>query len=691
MNDIDHGQQPTPIEGGGKLDQAVASFTAALARMDADPAAAARIAALADLTDAQLATEEGSRPAALAVERIPARAQASTARAAVNRVRQDPDWTARTGVLEAEREHDALAGMAAADSGFDTRSISSPRGNDRSKVTATTRLPAEPTGFVGREAELARVSALLDSARLVTIVGPGGVGKTRLALRAAARAGDRYPGGVGLVELSDVTDPALLVGAVADCLGLADPDPGSVARYLAREGMLLVLDTCEHLIDACATFTEQVLTTAPGVTLLVTSRQPLDVDGEHVLLLAPMPVPAGGGDAAELFAQRAAAAVPGFRVTASNRADVVRLCQRLEGIPLAIELAAVRLRALPLNELTQRLDDRFQLLASGRRGAAARHQTLRAVIEWSHQLCSAAERELWARLSVFTSPFDIDAAHEVCAPPGATREQTLEILAALVDKSVVARVPADGTRYQLLDTLREFGAEQLAARASDEVRDRLLARCLRLASRCSRQSQQADQEAECAAEFRQALRATRELGDLAGIACALEVLGWLATRQGRPERTAWLLGAAGQARKQAGTPLHDTGLEGAAAVEEFRHAAEQAARQALGDKRYASLASAGARQPLAQVIEHALADADEPRKHEPRSEHGPQAASQGGRLTTREHKIASLVASGLSNREIATQLFISKRTVDAHVEHIFTKLGTSSRTQLTSWLQDRPR
>ena len=184
--------------------------------------------------------------------------------------------------------------------------------------------------------------------------------------------------------------------------------------------MLLILDTCEHLVDACAAFAEAVLRAAPEVTVLATSRQPFDAPGEHAFPVAPLPIE---GDAVELFAQRAASAAPGFAVTAANRADVVRLCRRLNGIPLAIELAAVRLRALPLVELANLLDSGFGVLTVTRRGGVARHQTLRTAIEWSHALCTPAEQALWRRLSVFAGSFDLAAAEEVCADAGAAHRR----------------------------------------------------------------------------------------------------------------------------------------------------------------------------------------------------------------------------------------------------------------------------
>jgi predicted ATPase len=332
------------------------------------------------------------------------------------------------------------------------------------------------TDFVGRKDELTGIAAMLAKPRLVTIVGPGGVGKTRVALVAAGQAADRYPDGPWIVELSGLRDPALLPNTVASVLGLPEQDARSaldaLLEYLRDRRLLLILDTCEHLLDACATLAQGVMRDAPGVTVLATSRQPLDMPGEHTFPVGPLPVPesdclplagasvADGGDAVELFALRAATAVPDFAITPDNMADVIRLCRRLDGIPLAIELAAVQLRALPLGELLNRLNHRFTVLTGGRPGALPRHQTLRTAIEWSHELCSVAERRLWARLSVFAGAFTLDAAQEVCAEVSLERPDVLDALVGLVDKSVVLR---EGEQFRMLDTLREFGAEQLAA------------------------------------------------------------------------------------------------------------------------------------------------------------------------------------------------------------------------------------
>jgi predicted ATPase len=340
-------------------------------------------------------------------------------------------------------------------------------------VSVAGRFPQDGyTDFVGRQDELTRIAEELAQRRLVTIVGPGGVGKTRVALVTAAQTADRYPDGPWIVELSNLRDPLLLPNTVASVLGLPEQDARSaldaLLEYLRDRRLLLILDTCEHLLDACAALAQAVIRDAPGVTVLATSRQPLDMPGEHTFPIGPLPVPeldsaplgADRGDAVELFALRAGTAAPGFSITAENAGDIVRVCRRLDGMPLAIELAAVQLRTLPLAELVGRLNHRFDVLLEGHPGSLARHQTLRMAIEWSHDLCSPAERRLWARLSVFAGTFSLEAAEEVCAEVSLERPDVIESLIGLVDKSVVL---LEGEQYRMLDTVREFGAERLAA------------------------------------------------------------------------------------------------------------------------------------------------------------------------------------------------------------------------------------
>jgi predicted ATPase/DNA-binding CsgD family transcriptional regulator len=796
------------------------------------------------------------------------------------------------------------------------------------------QLPAEVSAFVGRTDELAALAGLLRRGRHVTVTGPGGVGKTRLALRAAADAANRYADGALLVDLSSLADAALLPVAVAQGLGLhgRDPRPARAAAldHLRGQRLLLILDTCEHLTAAVARFASQVLRETDGITILTTSRQPLHLAGEVVLRLAPLPVPDAGrdpgpGGAVELFATRAAAALPGFTISDAELPDVIRICRRLDGVPLGVECAAVRVRALPLAELADRLDASFSVLAGARRGAAPRHQTLQAAIDWSHGLCTEAERALWERLSVFAGSFDLAAARDVAACPLVPADQVGDVLAGLVDKSVVLRgdVLADGAgaRYRLIDSVREYGAERLAAadleadvrrrharryrrmalsflrhlladdqaarlrelqtehadlsaalehgfaagepdRRRDAARlaaallpywlmsgrlregirwqDAILASTARpttdssaassadpaetadsaetagaLASRAVlgamlgapeavtdaraaiavaarsghdrtgglgylalqlglglglggyRESietaaqarprltgagsdaarrcldvqlglayslggnftaaaaageraladlgpgerwlhgyvaitsalglyHQPGRRPECADAAGEALRAMQDLGDPVGAAYALGVLGWLAADDGRVERSAWLLGAA-----QARWELTGGRLGGNAGLEGHRARSAAAAARVLGADRYAELRARGADTPIEQIVALAVAGDDAlPGAPAPRmagddragtaaGEGGGDAQADAGELTSREREIAALVASGLSNRQIADRLFISRRTVDAHVNHIYAKLRISSRVQLTIWERDR--
>jgi predicted ATPase/DNA-binding CsgD family transcriptional regulator len=430
-------------------------------------------------------------------------------------------------------------------------------------------LPLEVTGFVGRQRELAELSGLLRSARLVTVTGPGGVGKTRVALRAAAQLSGEFADGACLVELSGLHDPELLPDTIATSLGLPGTEPRSqldaIIEHLRDQRMLLILDTCEHLVDACAMLAD-VLLRATTVTVLATSRQPLAVPGEHTCAIAPLPVPdrrartAGDGDAVELFAQCAVAVVPGFAVTDANRDCVIRLCRRLDGVPLAIELATRRLRAIPLEQLADRLEDRFRLLTGGRRAALPHHQTIRAATEWSYDLCSPAEQLLWARLTVFAGSFDTEAVEQVCAGGPLEREDILATLIGLVDKSVVLRTNGlgaggEGTRYLLLETIREFGAEKLAAPGEQAapaelqtLRDRHIARYLAMATaladdptaedQLSRYRQLWTEQANLRAALDYALAAPGRQRDAARLANALSVYWQMASSPG--EGRFWL-------------------------------------------------------------------------------------------------------------------------------------------------------
>ncbi|MFI8942497.1 ATP-binding protein [Streptomyces syringium] len=330
-------------------------------------------------------------------------------------------------------------------------------------------LPAEPSRFIGRDRELAALTAHLGRSRLVTVTGVGGVGKTRLVIRAAQGVQDRFCDGVWLAGLSTLTDPALLDHAVVAALGLTDhtdrPPRACLLEQLADRRLLLVLDGVEHLARECALLAHALLRTAPGLGVLVAGRRPLGVAGEQVFPLAPM----DGADAVALFQDRARAVRPGFPAGAGELVAAAELCRRLDGIPLALELAAGRLGALSADQVLDRLDDRFRLLTGGPRGALPRHRALRTAIGWSHELCTPAERLLWARLTVFAGLFDLEAAEYVCSGPELPAEDLLDVLTSLVTQSVVVREDGPlGPRYRLLDSVRAYGADWLRALGDDE-------------------------------------------------------------------------------------------------------------------------------------------------------------------------------------------------------------------------------
>ena len=761
-------------------------------------------------------------------------------------------------------------------------------------------LPPEVTRFIGRRRETPAIIAAIDQHRLVTLRGAAGVGKTRLALRVAGEIRDTFADGSWLVELSALHDYELLPGAVAAALGLPDEAVGepleTLAANLAERELLLVLDTCEHLVEACGSLARTLLAAAPGLRILTTSREPLGVPAEHTLLIGPLELPAPGWsrptgheaaqpDAVALFVDRAQAAVPEFALSTANTRTVGELCRRLDGIPLALELAAVRLRGMPADEILTRLTDRFRILGAART-ATGRHRTLRAAIDWSYDLCTPAEQRLWAELSVFPAGFGLAAAERVCGPG------TAKTLIRLVEKSVVQY--SDGSRrYQLLDTMREFGAERLAEAAAraegdgtgpaagpaelrrrhrdyyrelaaagagvgaeqtgwlarlgaetdnlraalefsfaaggDQREGLLLTTLLRpywlmvgqfsegrrwhdLAVTVDPRSREhvwavfgagvlAVQQGELGAgapllERAAALAAADGDENLAAhVSDAQGIVafngGDLETAQARYEAalesyerigfgdplalvtysrlasacilsgaldravqlceeclrrcdetgeqwargtalwvrgaTRWLSGDITAAIadslsclriKESGGDLHTIAMsfdllsvcrvataefELAAVLHgagdalwtllnapvlmgpgyaEIRKSAADTARSALGEERFDELLSRGLAMHLADAL--AMAKGETPADAVLAGEPGP--SSSGKQLTRREKEIAALVAAGNGNREIAARLFLSKRTVDSHMEHIFTKLGFSSRTQLASWV-----
>ena len=339
-------------------------------------------------------------------------------------------------------------------------------------------LPAELTSFVGRRRELAQTRRLLASSRMLTLTGVGGVGKTRLALRMAAEARRTFRDGVWFVELAALHDPQLLPHTVANTLELrqvsADP-AADLAAYVEEKRLLVVLDNCEHLTDACAVLASKLLAAAPGLRILATSRHVLGVEGEQILSVPPLSTPDAEAEvvaddpthyeSVTLFLDRAAAVAPGFTMGAGNRAAVLDLCRRLDGIPLAIELAAVWLRVLSPAQILERLEDRFRLLTRERPAVPTRHQALDATISWSYDLCSPAEQLMWARLSVFSGGFHLEAAEEVCGGDDISRDDVLHLVAGLVNKSIIVRWKATQSTtawYQMLESIKQYGAERLA-------------------------------------------------------------------------------------------------------------------------------------------------------------------------------------------------------------------------------------
>jgi predicted ATPase/DNA-binding SARP family transcriptional activator len=341
-------------------------------------------------------------------------------------------------------------------------------------AAADARLPLQLTSFVGRERELATVRERLAATRLLTLTGAGGSGKTRLALEIAKRESDAFDGDVAWADLAPVSTGALVAGTVLSALGLSEQTGRSATETLLGalrdRRTLLVLDNCEHVIDASAVLADTLLRACPQLRILATSREALGVGGETAWHVPPLSLPAtmanlAGSEAIALFVERARSVVPTFAVGPANAELVARICRRLDGLPLALELAAARLRALSLERIVDRLDDRFRLLTTGNRAALPRQQTLRAAIDWSYDLLSDPERVLLGRLAVFAGSFTFEGAESVCAGGAVEKDDVLDLVAGLVEKSLVTLVDADDdVRYRLLETMREYGLEALARR-----------------------------------------------------------------------------------------------------------------------------------------------------------------------------------------------------------------------------------
>lgn len=349
-------------------------------------------------------------------------------------------------------------------------------------------LPVQLTSFIGREQEMEEVEGLLSTARLVTLAGAGGGGKTRLSLQVASSAAQEYPDGVWFVELAPVADPMLVSQTLATTLGIRE-EPGqpmttTLSQSLQTKKMLLVLDNCEHLVEACAELVSVLLASCPELRVLATSREALGVPGESIWRVSPLSVPGRDDgqsveslmeyEAVRLFVERAGSAQSAFTLTEQTAPVVGQICQRLDGIPLAIELAAARVRVLSVEQISNRLEDRFRLLTSGSRTTLPRQRTLRAAVEWGYDLLDEQERSLFNSLSVFAGGFSLEAVESVCAGEGMDEYEVLDLLSSLVDKSLVMVLEGMGgsVRYRLLETLREYGWEQLLESGETEETQR---------------------------------------------------------------------------------------------------------------------------------------------------------------------------------------------------------------------------
>jgi predicted ATPase len=359
----------------------------------------------------------------------------------------------------------------------------------RTSPSHPNNLPTQLTSFVGREKELADIQKLLLDTHILTLIGPGGTGKTRLSIQVASALLDRFPDGLWLVELALILDPLLVPRVTAMTMGLRDepqrPVVDMLCDYLREKKMLIILDNCEHLVDACAHMADRILHTAPDVRILASSRESLGIGGEVTYRVPSLDLPdlahlpsvesLSQYEAVKLFIDRARAAVPSFSVTNENAPAVAQICHRLDGIPLAIELAAAKTRVLGVEQIAKRLDDRFRLLTGGSRTALERHQTLRAAIDWSYNLLPNAEQVLFRRLSVFVGGWTLEAAESICSD--GLDEEVFNLLEQLINKSLALMEGGDHeTRYYMLETMRQYAAEKLVeADESDVLRDRHLA------------------------------------------------------------------------------------------------------------------------------------------------------------------------------------------------------------------------
>jgi predicted ATPase/class 3 adenylate cyclase len=504
----------------------------------------------------------------------------------------------------------------------------------RSLDAVPNNLPQQATSFIGREKEVAQAKHRLSSTRLLALTGAGGSGKSRLSLQVAAEVMEGYADGAWLVELAPLSDPAMVPQAVAAVLSVLE-EPGvplmqTLVRSLRPRNLLLILDNCEHLLPACAQLADALLRHCPRVTLLASSREALGIAGESVYRVPSLSLPdaeriAAGGEtlvstlkqyeSLQLFLERAAAVQPGFALTSRNASTVAEICSRLDGIPLAIELAAARVRALPVEQIAARLDDRFRLLTGGSRTALPRQQTLRALIDWSYDLLLEPEKRVLRRLSVFAGGWTLEAAEAVCSGDDIEAWELLDLLTALVDKSLVlyeepaAREAGGEARYRFLETVRQYGREQLLESGEAEaVRGRHLEYYLRL-SEAAEPKLQGPEQAEWLERLereRDNLRVALEWSEAAdgGTEAALRLLsatGWFwMLRYHRGEGLRWLERALARSAGEV-TAVRAKALHAAATLSGMSGEPREK-REAYGRESLAIYQKLGDRQGLALLL-----------------------------------------------------------------------------------------
>jgi predicted ATPase/DNA-binding CsgD family transcriptional regulator len=574
-------------------------------------------------------------------------------------------------------------------------------------------LPRELTSFVGRRAQLADIAEVLQTAPLLTLVGMGGVGKTRLATRAARAAGERYAHGPWLVELASIGDPAGVAAEVARALAIRER-PGwstldTLRSALRTRQLLLVLDNCEHVLAACAELVALLLQSCPELCILATSRERLGVAGERIYHVPPLALTntresstrLWTSEAIDLFVDRARAIEPGLELTDRAAATVARICQILEGQPLAIELAAARMTTMGPGEVARRLDAPLALLTHGPRSAPARQQSLRAAIDWSYQLLTEAEQTLLRRLALFRGGFSREAAKTVCADSALPAEEVDDLLDRLVAQSVlVSARRQETTRFSMLEMVRQYCWGRLEeAGEVTRLRERHRDWCIGLVQRFAVESHLAPaRDAEPSRRLETlVLRGTIaiESGDRTAAASVLLEALDLALLFGSGIRLARLLEALaallvewqpyGCVRMAAAAEQLRITLRAVPRPSERQRLGRylQTARLRLGQQRYSEAWKAAPTVPLDET----LLDARELVLgfQAGRRPDGAQAFSSADALSPREREVATLVTGGLSNREIAEQLAFTDKTAEAHVAHILNKLGLTNRVQIATW------